>query len=224
MMSVRGMQNPLETPDLGVTVEEAISFIVEALKDPYNPRWCAPCIVSCILIIRLHHQSVGGIVKRNHSLCSSVVSFVTAKRSAADIEALDAHWARCECSQIDTRGNNNATAIHAVVSGLETTQRIVASDPNHGQDEAIGRFGNEIDVIGAVFHNLVQFLDHALRKAKAFSIAKGRHPEIWPATPKDVIPYGVKLLTGIYYQFLIRPYDRCGDGSRIIGCTVTYHA
>jgi hypothetical protein len=135
-----------------------------------------------------------------------VVAFVTAKRSTTDFEALDARWARCKCSQTDVRNHSNAAAIHTVVSILETPYRIVESEAERGQGIATGRFGNKIDMLGAVFRNFVHFLDNALDNlnAKAFSVARGRHPEIWPATPKDVIPYGAKIFT----RYILLKSDR----------------
>lgn len=184
------MYNPnVQVPDMGVTVAEAVSFIVEAIKDPHKPRWCGPCIMSCFVVIRIHHEDMEIVVKRNHSLGSAVVAFLTAKRSTADIEALDAHWARCQCSQADIRGNNTAMAVHVIVAGLGPTLGVLNSDPaNHNR--AIGRYKDNVDMIGVVIHGLVQFLEDALHHVKPLSLAKGRHPEVWPATPSDLIPYG----------------------------------
>lgn len=181
----------------GVTVAEAVSFIVEALRDPHNPRWCGLGVMSCFVVIRSHHENVGDVVKQNHSLGSTIMTFLTAKRSIADIESLDAVWAVCRCSQAEIKSNDIATAVHVIVSHIGSHLSTHCFDLN--RNRPFGRFGNKADTTASIFHNLVCFLDNALRLAKPFSVAQGRHPEFWPATPNDLIPFGDETMQYRFY-------------------------
>jgi hypothetical protein len=174
--------------DLGVTVDEAVSFIVETLEDPLKPRWCGPCITACMVVIQLHHDTAEAVINKNHILGSTIAVFLTAKRSIADIEALASCWSKCRCSIAEISSHRSAGQLHYIVVGMVPVLAKISANYR-----AIGRFGDTVDVLGAVVENFARFFMDAVRKAKPFSVAKGRHPEIWPATPTDLIPYGVQL-------------------------------
>jgi hypothetical protein len=48
---------------------------------------------------------------------------------------------------------------------------------------------DRIDVLGSAVVSLLGFSSRARSEPTPCSIAKGHHPEIWPASPKDLIPY-----------------------------------
>ena len=174
--------------DLGVTVDEAVSFIAETLEDPLNPRWCGPCITACMVVIQLHHDTAEVVINKHHILGSTIVAFLTAKRSIADIEALASRWSKCRCSIAEISSHASAGRLHYIVVGMmPVLAKISASH------RAVGRFGDKVDVLGVVVENFARFFMDAVSKVKPFSVAKGRHPEIWPTTPTDLIPYGVQL-------------------------------
>jgi hypothetical protein len=170
---------------LGVTVSKAISFIVEALEDPLNPRWCAPCITACIMVLMPDPDGddtdeIGNIISRNHLFCSTIVAFLTAKRSIAAIEKLSSRWSKCSCSHADIIDHGLAMPIHQLVARMHI---LADGDPRFGKD-------SKIYTLKTITRNFAQFFEDAVKKVKRSSIAKGRHPEIWPATLKDIIPYG----------------------------------
>jgi len=59
--------------------------------------------------------------------------------------------------------------------------------------------GIKSTLLGVVVEYFVNFFEDAVTKVKPFSVAKGRHPEIWPSTPKDLIPYGAQTAQLINY-------------------------
>ena len=189
-LSLHDEIDPDHTVDLGITVDEAVSFIVEALEDPLNPRWCGPCIAACMVVIKFHHDTAETLINRNHLFGSTIVAFLTAKRSIADIEALEARWSVCKCSLDHITGHGGAVAVHCVVMAtMNPALEVLSADP---RNRAVGRFGDRVDVIWSVVDHLARFLADAIVKVKPFSVAKGRHPEIWPNSPKDLIPYGMQ--------------------------------
>src|SRR5882762_6309501 len=64
-LTVRDECDPGHTLDLGVTVDEAVSFIVEALEDPLNPRWCGPSITACMVVIKMDHNTAEALINGN---------------------------------------------------------------------------------------------------------------------------------------------------------------
>lgn len=100
----------------GVTVDEAVSFIVEALKDPLNPRWCGSCIVACMIVIEVDHNTAGTLINANHLFGSTIPAFITAKRTIATIEALVSSWSKCNCPYVDV--TDHGVAIHHLVARL----------------------------------------------------------------------------------------------------------
>jgi hypothetical protein len=165
--------------------DEAVTFIVEALEDLLNPHWCSPCIAACMVVIKFDHNTAETLINRNHLFGSAIVGFLTAKRSIADIKALEAHWSVCKCSLDHMTSHGGALAVHNLVIGtMAPALAILSADP---RNHAVGRFGDKVDVIWSVLNHLARFLANAILKVKPFSIVKGRHPEIWPTTPKDLI-------------------------------------
>jgi len=170
--------------ELAATVDDAVSFIIEALEDPLNPRWCASSIIASMVVIRLDHQTTETLINANHVFGSTIAAFLTAKRSTEDIITLASRWSKCNCSDADiTQHGDAARNIHVVVAGMAPVIAKYSSDPKYG----------EVDHFRRVVENFAQFFEDAVTKVKPFSVAQGRHPEIWPATPKDLIPYGGQL-------------------------------
>jgi hypothetical protein len=172
-------------PFMGVAVYEAISFIVEALKDPLNPSWCLPSILACILVINPdlpEGQDDGeereALINRNHPFAAAIVAFITVQRSVSSIKKLANRWSKCNCAYTGISAHDPAMRIHQIV----TMMGINRGRP-YGED------GN-MDEIETIVRNFSQWIEGAIVKVKPFSIAKGRHPDLWPATPKDIIPYG----------------------------------
>src|ERR1700683_2440830 len=97
-LTVRDQVDPESTFDIGISVDEAVAFIVEALEDPLKPRWCVQSIVACMTVIQFDHNSAESLINGNHLFGATIVAFLTAKRSIADIEALASTWSKCECS------------------------------------------------------------------------------------------------------------------------------
>jgi len=155
-----------------ITVDEAVSFFVHALKDPLNPLSCGPCMVGCMLVIQPDHDNIETLLKKYHAFWSTAISFLTAKRSAKDIETLDRQWSQCRCTGID---NNVAGRLHLFVHSM------VSWSVSYGPDGGLGVLVNSLIMLFTVTVNAV----------KAISIAKGRHPKMWPVSPRDLIPFGV---------------------------------
>jgi hypothetical protein len=171
------------------TVDEAIAFIVEALKDPLNPRWCAPSIVGCMVMIQPDTAEgddtakLEALINRNHLFGSTIVAFLTAERSLTAINGLASGWSKCNCSYADFIDNLDAMPIHQTLTSMVSEHMTSNSNVKYGKD---GKF----DVLKGVVRNFARFFESAVGRVKPLSISKGRHPEIWPATPKDIIPYG----------------------------------
>lgn len=190
-LTIRDKHDPEHTLDLGVTVDEAVSFITEAFANPLNPRWCAPCIVACMIVIQLDHNSAESLINGNHLFGSAIIAFLSAERSITAMEALASNWCKCKCSYADVTRHVSAKSVHHIVAGMEPVLAKLSTDPKL-RNRAIGRFGDRVDVLGTMMEHLARFFVDAVSKVKPFSVAKGRHPEIWPTTPKDLIPYGVQ--------------------------------
>jgi len=180
---------PTKKIDLGVTLDEAVSFIIEALEDPLNPRWCGPSVSACMMVIR-HHNAPGTIINGNRLFGSTIVAFLTAKRSIATIETLASRWHNCECSHVAINGHCIAAAVHELTEMAPIIMTLSTLPENH--QCAFGRFGDKNDVLRAMIELFVEYFEDAMRNVKPSSVANGRHPEIWPATPRDLIPYGVQ--------------------------------
>jgi hypothetical protein len=188
--TIRDTHDPEHTLNLGVTVDEAVSFIVKALEDPLNPRWCGSCIVACMIVIELDHNTADTLINANHLFGSTILAFLTAKRTIATIEALVSSWSKCKCSYGDvTDHGNSAVTIHRLVARLEPVFAQLSVDPEL-RKRAVSRFGNKVTILGMVIEHFAQFFVDAASKVKPFTVAKGRHPEIWPVVSKDLIPYG----------------------------------
>ena len=172
--------------------DEAISFLVEALDNPLNPRWCGPSLAACTIVIKADDRTTESLANGNHLFGSTIIAFLTAERSLTDIETLDNHWAICTCSPSDVIGHNHADLMHRLFADMSVSFGGMMTDPSK---RAGGRFGDKLDVLWSVVDQLARFLADIISKVKPSSIAKGRHPEIWPTTPKDLIPYGVKSRT-----------------------------
>jgi hypothetical protein len=190
-LTVRDQVDPERTLDMGVTVDEAVSFIVEALEDPLKPRWCGQSIVACMIVIQLDHNSAESLINKNHLFGATIVAFLTAKRSIADIETLSSTWSNCECSYEAVANHGGAIPVHHLVAGICPILEKLSADPDNrsrGMGK-MGRFGD--NALKMVADRFAQFFVDAVSKVKPFSVAKGRHPEIWPPTPKDLIPFGL---------------------------------
>jgi hypothetical protein len=173
---------------MGVAVHEAISFILEALKDPLNPSWCAPSIMACMLVIQPDLPDGDddiderkALVNRNHLFGTTIAAFLTIERSISSIEKLASRWSKCSCSHADIANHGTAMPIHRIVIVMGLT--FSGDGPRYGR-------GGMLEPFEAVVRNFGQWLEGAIAKVKPFSIAKGRHPDLWPTTPKDIIPYG----------------------------------
>jgi hypothetical protein len=170
--------------DTGVFTDEAISFLVEALEDPLKPRWCGPSIAASTEVICVDDRTTKSLVNGNHLFGSTIIAFLTAKRSLIDLETLNDSWAVCRCSSEDVIGDNHAELMHHFAAAASLTRLITDSSP--------GRFGRKVDVLWTVAKQLACFLSQIFGDVKPFTIAKGRYAEIWPTVPQDLIPYGVK--------------------------------
>lgn len=166
---------------LGVSVDEAISFMMDALRDPLKPGWCGPCIMACLLVIQPDPvedpDRLATLINRNHLLCSTIVAFLTVKRSITAMEKLASCWSKCGCSYADS---SIAMSLHKLVVIMTN---ITSRNPEYSED-------GKADALEVVVRNFARFVQAALDKAKPSSLTKGRHPEIWPTTPTDIIPYG----------------------------------
>jgi hypothetical protein len=190
-LTVRNQVDPERTLDMGVTVDEAVSFIVEALKNPLKPRWCGQSIVACMIVIQNDHDSAEFLINKNHLFGASIVAFLTAKRSIADIETLSSTWSNCECSYDAVTNHGGAIPVHHLVAAICPILEKFSANPDN-RSRGMGRMGRFRDnPLKMVASGFAQFVVDAVRKVKPFSVAKGRHPEIWPPTPKDLIPFGL---------------------------------
>lgn len=163
-----------------ISVEDAINVFVDGLKDPFKPRFCGECLVGCLLII---YPSVTGTqdIRANHSFWSTAISFLTVDRPPGSIDALDRHLSQCNC-RVDS-------------------DRIV--DMLHLLTRSIVKFSSKLGPsgsLGAIIAQLNNAFAHIMKPVKSFKVAKGRHTEIWPSSPHDLMPHGQKFL------FLLAPF------------------
>src|ERR1700735_4135 len=96
-LTVRDQIDSGRTLEMGLTVDEAVSFIIEALKDPLKPRWCGQSIVTSMIVIQFGHNSAESL---------------TAKRTITDIETLASTWSKCECSYGAIAPHGGAVLVH----------------------------------------------------------------------------------------------------------------
>ena len=193
-LTVRDQIDFGRTLDMGLTVDEAVNFIIEALEDLLKPRWCGQSIVACMIVIQFDHNSAESLINKNHLFGTTIVAFLTAKRTITDIETLASTWSKCECSYGAIAPHGGAVLVHHPAHHLVAAMFPILAkrfaDPeyhNSGMSRIV-RFGdNALKMVADCF---AQFFIDAVSKVKPFSVAKGRHPEIWPATPKDLIPFG----------------------------------
>jgi hypothetical protein len=114
------------------------------------------------------------LINQNHLFGSTIVGFPTVERSIAAIKKLASRWSKCSCSYVD---HGTAMAIHCIAARMMPT--FASNDP---------RLSGV--VFAGVVRNFCRLFENAVTKVKPFSIANGRHPEIWPATSTSIIPHG----------------------------------
>lgn len=134
--------------------------------------------MACILVIKLDHSCAEFLINKNHLFGLTIASFLTVRRSSMEIEIPESSRSKCSCYIADITGHRSAAAFHRIIA---VVQPIVT----RGQHDKLG-------VICRVVEKLVQLFEDATSKAKPFSIAVHRHPEIRPANPTDLIPYGAE--------------------------------
>jgi hypothetical protein len=142
-----------------------------------------------MIVIEVDNNTADTLINANHLFGSTILAFITARRTIATIEALVSTWSKCSCSYADVTGHGSAVAIHRLVARLEAVFAQLSVEPELLK-RAVSRFGNKVTILGMVIEHFAQFFVDAASKVKPFSVAKGRHPEIWPVTSKDFIPYG----------------------------------
>jgi hypothetical protein len=163
--------------------------MVEAFKDPLNPSRCVPSIMACMLVIQPDlpdgHYDDGNereaLINRNHPFATAIIAFLTVKRSVSSIKKLASRWSKCSCAHTDIAALGPAMRIHQIATIMAVTPS--GSGPRYGGDGDMG-------AIETIVRNFTQWFEGTIAKVKPFSIAKGRHPDLWPATPNDIIPYG----------------------------------
>ena len=66
----------------------------------------------------------------HHIFSSTILAFLTAKRTVTTIEALVFSWSKCKCSYADvTDHGNGAVAVHRLVARLEPVFAQLSVDP-----------------------------------------------------------------------------------------------
>jgi hypothetical protein len=174
---LRDVDDPDHPP---ATVDDAIPFIIEALEDPLKPRWCASSIIASMVVIDHANHPIETLINANHLFGSTIVAFLTAKRSAKDIRTLVSRWSKCSCSYADITRQDKVEKIHVVVDSMAATLPKFIADLKFG----------EVRYLQRVVQKFAHYFEAAVTKVKPLSVAQGRHPKIWPASPKDLIPYG----------------------------------
>jgi hypothetical protein len=122
-------------------------------------------------VIQPDHDDIEILLRKYHTFWSTAIAFLTAKRTVDDVEALDRCWSQCKCAYTH---DTTAAKLHMVVNSMlewVTT---------------FGRYGG----LGLLVDNLVMTFTITVDAVKTVSVAKGRHPELWPASPKDLMPNG----------------------------------
>jgi len=147
------MHDPEHTLDLGVTVDEAVSFNVKALEDPHNPRWCGSCIVACMTVIEVDHNTADTLINANHLFGSTILAFLIAKRTIATIEALVSSRSECKCSYADATDHSSAVAVHRLVARIEPIFAQLSVDHKH----PVSGFGNKVTIPRMVIEHFAQF-------------------------------------------------------------------
>jgi hypothetical protein len=136
-------------------------------------------MVGCLLVIQPDHDNIEALLRTYHTFWSTALAFLTVKRVSADVEALDRNWAQCGCLYTH---NIMAAKIHSLANSMInwTTTR--------------GQHGG----LGILINHLVLTFTATINAVKTVSVAKGRHPEVWPASPKDLMPHGTTSEFGLF--------------------------
>jgi len=174
--------------DPGFTLDDALSFVVDALRDPLNPGWCSPSILACMIVMR-NNDSVTdsetlAMVGRCHAFGSAAVAFLTIKR-------IDSLWAKCRCSPTDVANNSVANIMHDMA--VSSLGGLLSHSPHRNitqQHSLVSRYGNQLDYLALVVKALNQLLSGAISQVKPMNVARGRLPHMWPTSPNDLIPFG----------------------------------
>jgi hypothetical protein len=165
-MSVHDLYGDARAANPGVTVDDAVAFLVHTLKDPCNPLSCGPSAVAAILVIQPDDDNIEHLLKSYHTLFSTAISFLSADRSLRDMEALERRWGLCRCA---TMGSDVEAGLHMLAHSLISW-------------EGPSGFRLLIDYFVALFAITVPSVN-------AVRIAKGRNAKMWPVSPGDLIPY-----------------------------------
>lgn len=155
----------------GVTIDDAVTFFVDALQDPWEPRWCGPCLVGCMLVIQPGPDNVESHLRQYHNFWSTAIAFLTAKRTLPELNALEERWGFCTC------GSNTDSVVAAKLHYIAGVFNWSKSSGGQGG-------------LGLLIDHLALMFTVTVESVKTVSIAKGRHPDVWPASPTDLMPYG----------------------------------
>lgn len=154
-----------------IPIKDAIDVFVQGLQDPFEPSYCGVCIVGCILAIYPSLMRTQDIPTIHHSFWSTAISFLTVNRPPGYIEVLALRLSQCTCP----------------------TGRGTTIDKLHLLTKSFSIFNSRRGVLGSLAIIVVQLnnmFGRLLKQVKPTTVAKGRHTELWPTSPHDLVPHG----------------------------------
>lgn len=154
----------MESISTSVSPSNLFRYFVEALENPAAPLWCGPSVSYSVLALDLlKPANLTQSLYEHHEFWSTGIKFLTLKRTAEEVRALDASWSRCRC---DTVGNALASSVHGLCR-------------QRGDQE----LGDTISLLIRPFFGLYQKVDST-------KVARGSRPDQWPTSPLDIMPFG----------------------------------
>lgn len=155
-----------------VSMENAVSFFVDALSDFNHPKYCATCLIGSLSVIRAERQGkITIVLTKYHTFWNTTIAFLTAERSKDDLESLHSALSTCHPKSDPTRRKYHNM-------GQPTIDRYASDEKN--------------TPYSVFFMMLFTCCGHAFSLASEVSLAKGVQKS-WPTSPYDLIPYGPQV-------------------------------
>jgi hypothetical protein len=187
-MDLFRLYSEAEKTGIGIIVDDAVNVFVEGLRDPARPRYCAPCLLGCLLAIQPGPENKDILCEHFHGFWLAAIRFLTLDRTSEAIDALDVWMSETQCT---------CPTDSTLIANLHRLYRLFNLSSKRGA------YGGLAALVG----NLNMIFGITIRTVTAVKVAKGRHREtLWPTSPNDLMPYGVPIVTSVFHVCISNLY------------------
>ncbi|KDQ08986.1 hypothetical protein BOTBODRAFT_37514 [Botryobasidium botryosum FD-172 SS1] len=172
--------------------ERVIATFVASLADPHAPLHCARCIQACIVTLTQNTyglENLAVLCASHQDVLKTCMNFLTAPRSSEEITRLKSSMSACHCDTSDP-----------CVREMHTAD-VKSDEPS---------FATLVNMLIVTVHNAVQpALEagnvHEVAQNAGIAAQEGRSVP-WPATPKDLLPYGPESMIALGAMIDVSPH------------------